>query len=216
MPPRLPSIPQHIKRFCQQSRPLVAPQQRRERPSNSLQDRKDGGSPTELAKTAAVGGDTLIRERAGTEEVAKFIVSSTKSTGRGGTPETTHAPTTADGMSRLAHPPSCCWMAPGGISSAGNCTSRTTSASCICRPIHRNSTRWRTSGNSSGRTFSAIASPTATTPLSTPAVQHGMLSSLCLNASSQSRGEVGLQRSTHRAAGITFNHASHIKALGMS
>ena len=32
--------------------------------------------------------------------------------------------------------------------------------------------------------------------------QHGMLSSLCLNASSQSRSEVGLQRSTHRADGL--------------
>jgi hypothetical protein len=91
MPPRLPSIPQHIKRFSQQSRPLVAPQQRCEKPSNGLQDRKDGGSPTELAKTAAVGGDTLIRERPGTEEIAKFIVSSTKPTGRGDAPETTHA-----------------------------------------------------------------------------------------------------------------------------
>ena len=57
MPPRLPSIPQHIKRFCQQSRPLVAPQQRCERPSSGLPDRKDGGSPTELATTAAVGGE---------------------------------------------------------------------------------------------------------------------------------------------------------------
>jgi hypothetical protein len=33
----------------------------------------------------------LIRERASTEEIAEFIVSSTKSTGRGNAPETMHA-----------------------------------------------------------------------------------------------------------------------------
>lgn len=33
----------------------------------------------------------LIRERASTEEIAEFIVSSTKSTGRGDAPETMHA-----------------------------------------------------------------------------------------------------------------------------
>jgi hypothetical protein len=78
-------------RFCRQSRPMVARDNVARDRSSGLQDRKDGGSSTELAKTAAVCGDVLIGERAGKEEIAEFIVSSTKSTGRGDTPETTHA-----------------------------------------------------------------------------------------------------------------------------